>query len=94
MVGDADGIKMKDLELLMQANTQTQQMFGELLHAIELQQNTLQPCVEMMKEVKKIVEDLKNKLFKYGCLIVLASGVLSIIVNLVLNHFMSKTPVP
>ncbi len=118
MVKDASGvddITKHDLELLVQANTETQKMFTDVLHAFELfgttQKASMQGAKTLLAEIKTVstdlkdivnahearcaicyqstliiktgVGDLKSALFKYTCVIVGLSAVLSVIVNVI-----------
>ena len=113
-----DDITKHDLELLVQANTETQKMFGDVLHAFELfttqQKGSVQGAKTLLEEIKiassemkdtlnahesrcaicydcvmKIkvgVGELKSALFRYSCVIVGLSALLSVIINIIFKY--------
>lgn len=128
MVKDGSGvddITKHDLELLVHANTETQKMFGDVLHAFELftttQKASMQDakssmqgakillaeiktvatgvkdtlnshetrcalCSDCVMKIKTGVIELKSSLFKYTCVIIGLSALLSVIINIIFKY--------
>jgi len=69
MVGEGqqhsgDDISKHDLELLVNANTETQKMFGDVLHAFELfttqQRGSVSGAKVLLNEIKNLTTELKD----------------------------------
>lgn len=93
----SDQITIKDLELLMKSNTETQAILTEILHAFELSETKTIDILLGLKEhgcpiaLQKLdiiiqnVSALEKKIFKGAVLLVSAATVLSLILNLLMN---------
>ena len=61
---NTDDISKHDLELLVHANTETQKMFGDVLHAFELfttqQRGSVQGAKALLTDIKALTQELKD----------------------------------
>ena len=88
-----DLINVKDLELLMKSNTETQKMFGDVLHAFEMSARDIEdlkkhgPSDVMVKldSTNESIVRIESKLFKWMLVVITISTLLTVLVSAVVS---------